>query len=313
MSAAFGLLARGQFCSNTQKGGIDWEIGPRANQYAFVMESEISPAQLRLGKAGSWDAISCEIKCVSAQMYFRRCHKWTKVMISFDEAVASCGEGQKAVARWRISEDLLFHLRVISSRLRADITLALFSRKLWLVNNGTLSTLFISSYLADRDWAFLLLCHSPSSPVDPTNVFLLLMSFFFFSSSLVFCSCPSSSPVGPFKVPLGRSFPYPSLVGVLSKRSLVVWFFLSLRCSYKSFNILFSYLTFSLHPFFINLGSSWCLSCSRLFQFLSSSLQAQINSHGNISQIDCYCWIENLFRSSRLHLHSRCCESLFPS
>ena len=232
MSAALRLLARGQFCSNTQKGAIDWEIGPRANQYAFVMESEISPAQLRLGKAGSWDAISCEIKCVSAQMYFQRCHKWTKVMISFDEAVASCGEGQKAVARWRISEDLLFHLRVISSRLRADITLALFSRKLWLVNNGTLSTLFISSYLADRDWAFLLLCHSPSSPVDPTNVFLLLMSFFFFSSSLVFCSCPSSSPVGLFKVSLGRLIL--PLVGALSKCSLVVFAFLFLSFFFSS-------------------------------------------------------------------------------
>ena len=181
--------------------------------------------------------------------------------------------------------------------------------------------------------SFFFWCPSSSFLVPWFSVLVLLLLQSAFSKSLLvvwfflllapyqsvpwscspFCSCPSSSPVGPFKEPLGRSSPYPSLVGVLSKRSLVVWFFLSLRCSYKSFNILFSYLTFSLHPFFINLGSSWCLSCSRLVQFLSSSLQAQINSHGNISQIDCYCWIENLFLSSRLHLHSRCCESLFPS
>ena len=54
MSAAFGLLARGTFIQIGKKGReIEKSGHGQINLRVFVMESEISPVQWRLGKAGS--------------------------------------------------------------------------------------------------------------------------------------------------------------------------------------------------------------------------------------------------------------------
>ena len=153
--------------------------------------SEILPAQWRSGKAGSWDAISCEIKCVLAQMFFQRCHKWTKVVI------------------WDVVRPL--HLvRKVRRQLLGDesVRISYFTWE-WFPTGFELTSPWLSSpgssgrstiNIENSQQLFSLPTWQIEIGLSLSSAILLR-----FSKSNSFYSCPSSSSVGPFNVSLGRS------------------------------------------------------------------------------------------------------------